>query len=44
MVKAFLNGALITTIPEHPFKEPGHIAVQIQDAPMYWRNLRIRQE
>lgn len=44
MVKAFLNGALITTIPEHPFKEPGHIAVQIQGAPMYWRNLRIRPE
>jgi mono/diheme cytochrome c family protein len=44
MVKAFLNGALITTIPEHPVKEPGHIVVQIQGAPMYWRNLRIRPE
>ena len=38
MVKAFLNGALITTVPEHAVKEPGHIVVQIQGAPMYWRN------
>jgi mono/diheme cytochrome c family protein len=44
MVKAFLNGALITTVPEHAAKEPGHIAVQIQGAPMYWRNIRIRPE
>jgi mono/diheme cytochrome c family protein len=43
-VKAFLNGALITTIPEHAAKEQGHIAVQIQGAPMYWRNIRIRRE
>jgi hypothetical protein len=44
VVKAFLNGALITTIPEHAAKEPGHIVVQIQGAPMYWRNVRIRPE
>jgi hypothetical protein len=44
MVKASLNGALITTIPEHAASEPGHIVVQIQGAPMYWRNLRIRPE
>jgi len=44
MVKAFLNGALITTVPEHPYREPGHIVVQIQGAPMYWRNVRIRPE
>ena len=43
-VKAFLNGALITTVPAHSAKEPGHIAVQIQGAPMYWRNLRIKPE
>lgn len=44
MVKAFLNGALITTIPAHHAKEPGHIAVQIQGAPMYWRHIRIRPD
>ena len=43
-VKAFLNGALISTVPEHPIKQPGHIVFQIQGAPMYWRNLRIRPE
>lgn len=44
VVKASLNGVLITTIPEHAAREPGHIAVQIQGAPMYWRNIRIRPE
>ena len=44
MVKAFLNGALITTIPDHPVEQPGHIAVQIQGAPMYWRNFRIKPD
>jgi len=44
VVKAFLNGALISTVPEHPIKEPGHIVFQIQGAPLYWRNLRIRPE
>ena len=44
VVKAFLNGALISTVPEHPIKEPGHIVFQIQGAPMYWRNIRIRPE
>jgi mono/diheme cytochrome c family protein len=43
-VRAFLNGTLISTVPEHPIKDPGHIVFQIQGAPMHWRNIRIRPE
>jgi mono/diheme cytochrome c family protein len=43
-LKAYLNGALLTTITQHEFTKPGHIGIQMQGYPMAWRNLRIREE
>jgi mono/diheme cytochrome c family protein len=43
-VKAYINDTLVTTITQHEFTTPGHIAIQMQGFPMRWRNLRIREE
>ena len=44
-VQAFLNGALISTVADHPdTPNAGHIVVQIEGPPMYWRNVRIRND
>jgi hypothetical protein len=43
-VRSYLNGLLISTVTEHPFKEPGHIAFQSEGALLHWRNIRIKEE
>ena len=43
-VRNYLNGTLVSTVTEHNYTEPGHIAFQSQGARMYWRNIRIRAE
>ncbi|HET6201714.1 MAG TPA: DUF1080 domain-containing protein [Planctomycetota bacterium] len=42
-VAARVNGTLISTVTEHPFKE-GVIGFQSEGAEIHWRNLRIRPE
>jgi mono/diheme cytochrome c family protein len=43
-VKSYLNGVLINTVTEHPFKEPGHIAFQSEGVELHWRNIRVKPE
>jgi mono/diheme cytochrome c family protein len=43
-VKSYLNGTLVSTVTEHNYTEPGHIGFQMEGAPTYWRNIRIRPE
>jgi len=43
-VHSYLNGALISTITQHNYTEPGHIAFQVQGSKTYWRNMRIKVE
>jgi hypothetical protein len=43
-VKASLNGALVTTVRNHGYTEPGYILFQLQGAPIYFRNVRIKPE
>lgn len=43
-VEAFLNGTLLTRVTQHPFKEPGHIAIQYQGGTWAYRRLRIKSE
>jgi mono/diheme cytochrome c family protein len=43
-VRSSLNGTLISTITEHPFKTAGHIGFQSEGGHIQWRNIRIRTE
>jgi 3-keto-disaccharide hydrolase len=42
-IEARLNGTLVSTVTEHPFKE-GAIGFQSEGAEIHWRNVRIREE
>ncbi len=41
-IEARLNGTLISTVTQHPFKE-GAIGFQSEGAEIHWRNVRIRE-
>ena len=43
-IDTFLNGTPISHVSEHPFKEPGHIAIQYQGGTWVYRNIRIKSE
>ncbi len=43
-IKASLNGVLVSTVLEHEFTEPGHIAFESQGTEIQWRNIRIKVE
>lgn len=43
-IKCYLNGILLSTVSEHEFKEPGHIALESESGQIYFRNIRIREE
>ena len=43
-ITSSLNGTLISTVMQHPFKEPGHIGFQSEGGKIQWRNIRIKQE
>src|SRR4029077_8454928 len=38
-VRTYLNGAPISTITEHEFKEPGYIGFQSEGVELHWRNI-----
>ena len=43
-MNAELNGVLMASVKRSDYNYAGHIAVQIQGAKMYWRNIRIKVE
>ena len=43
-IRSSLNGVLISTVSEHEFTEPGHIAFESQGTEIQWRNVRIKPE
>ena len=43
VVKTYINGALVSTLSQHDYK-PGPIGMQLEGAPMRWRNLRVKVE
>lgn len=43
-VWSYLNGALVTHVTKHPFKEAGYIGFQCESGPVHWRNIRIKAE
>ena len=43
VVKTYINGALVSTLRQHDYK-PGPIGMQLEGAPMRWRNLRVKVE
>ena len=43
-VTCSLNGILLYTIPEHEFKEAGHIGFESEGSEIHWRNVRLKVE
>jgi hypothetical protein len=43
VVKTYINGALVSTFSEHDYK-PGALGMQLEGAPVRWRNLRVKVE
>lgn len=43
-IKAYVNDTLVSTVTQHEYTQPGHIAVQMQGYAARWRNIRIREE
>ena len=43
-VHSYVNGALVSVVTHHEFKEPGYIGFQSEGAKIYWRNIRIKEE
>lgn len=43
VVKTYINGALVSTLSDHDYK-PGPIGMQLEGAPVRWRNLRVKVE
>ena len=41
-VQSYLNGVLVNTVTEHPFKEPGHIGFQSEGAEVFYRDIEVR--
>jgi mono/diheme cytochrome c family protein len=39
-----LNGAGISTVTEHEFKQPGYIGFQSEGGRIQWRNIRIKED
>jgi hypothetical protein len=44
VIKGSVNGALISTVTQHEFTNPGYIGLQMQGYPIIWRNIRIKEE
>ena len=42
-VEAYLNGARVTHVSSHPFREPGYIAFQYEGGTNAYRNIRIKE-
>ncbi len=43
VVKTYVNGALVSTFSEHDYPA-GQIGMQLEGAPVVWRNLRVKAE
>jgi mono/diheme cytochrome c family protein len=43
-IKAYLNDTLISTVTQHEYTQPGHVALQMQGYAARWRNIRLRED